>query len=111
MMKRTVTNVAATFFALLVLVATAQAAPPAATIITIPDLDCPSCAKKLAAKIRAVEGVAEVKADVEKKLLTVTPKANAALSPRLLWEAVEAGNKEPSKLEGPEGTFTAKPKT
>lgn len=91
--------------------AAAQAAPPAVTTITVPDLDCPSCAKKVAAKLQAIPGVAEVKADVGKRLIAVTPKANAAPSPRLMWEAVEAGGKEPSKLHGPGGTFTAKPKS
>jgi copper chaperone CopZ len=88
-----------------------SAADPAVTKITCPDLDCPSCAKKVVAKLQAIEGVAEVKADVETKVVTVTAKPNAKLSALALWEACEKGGQDVSKIEGPDGTVTAKPKT
>jgi copper chaperone CopZ len=88
-----------------------QAADPAVTKITVPDLDCPSCAKKVVAKLQAVEGVAEAKADVETKIITVTAKPKARLSALALWEACEKGGQDVSKIEGPDGTITAKPKT
>jgi copper chaperone CopZ len=87
-----------------------QAADPPVTKITCPDLDCPNCAKKLVAKLQAVEGVAEVKADVETKIVTVTAKPKAKLSALALWEACEKGGQDVSKIEGPDGTVTAKPK-
>ncbi|HVK14912.1 MAG TPA: heavy-metal-associated domain-containing protein [Gemmataceae bacterium] len=87
-----------------------SAADPAVTKITVPDLDCPSCAKKVVAKLQALDGVAEVKADVDSKIVTVTAKPKAKLSALSLWEAVEKGGKEVSKIEGPDGTVTAKPK-
>jgi Cu+-exporting ATPase len=88
----------------------ATAADPAPTVITISDLDCPSCAKKVAAKLAEVPGVAKVETDVEAQTATVIPQPKAAPSPKALWEAVEKAKKTPAKLAGPGGTFTAKPK-
>lgn len=84
-------------------------ADPVPTKLTVPGLDCASCAKKAGDKLYAVPGVGDVKVDIKSKLLIATPKRGAALSPRSLWEAVEKAGYEPSKLEGPGGTFTAKP--
>lgn len=86
-------------------------AGPVPTKMTVPGLDCMSCAKKAGDKLYAVPGVGEVKADVKAKLLIVTPKPGAAMSPRSLWEAVDKAGYAPSRLEGPDGTFTTKPKT
>ncbi len=55
--------------------------------------------------------MAAVQANVEAKTATVTRKPQTALSPRALWEAVEKAGKQPMKLEGPNGTFTAKPQS
>lgn len=88
----------------------ADAADPAATRVTVPGMDCAACAKKVGGKVAEVPGVGKVEYSVEARTLTVTPKAGATLSPKALWEAVEKGGKEPSKLEGPAGAFTAKPK-
>lgn len=49
-------------------------------------------------------------ASVEATTLTVTPKVQQALSPRRLWEGIEKAGDEPSRLKGPSGTFTRKPK-
>ena len=83
------------------------AAPPAQTTITISDLDCPSCAKKVAAKLSEVPGVEKVETDVDSQTAKVTAKAT--VSPKALWEAVEKAKKTPAKIEGPGGTFTKKP--
>lgn len=94
---------------LLLVAGWAVAAAPAVTIITIPDMDCAGCAKKVAAQLVKVGGVEKAVADVEAKTMTITPKKDTVLSPKALWEAVEKGAKTPSKLEGPSGTFTKKP--
>ncbi|MBA4189379.1 MAG: heavy metal transporter [Planctomycetaceae bacterium] len=86
-----------------------QAADPVPTKLTVPGMDCLSCAKKAGDKLYAVPGVADVKVDIKAKLLIVTPKQGAAMSPRSLWEAVAKAGYEPSKLEGPNGSFTTKP--
>ena len=103
-------SLAATAMAALFLSAAhARAADPPATTITVPEMDCAGCAKKLGGKLTAVPGVAKVEYDVETRIIRVTPKGGAGLSPRALWEAVEKGGKGPGKLEGPAGTFTTKP--
>lgn len=88
----------------------AMAADPAPTTITIPKMDCPSCAKKVAAKLSEVPGVAKVETDPENGIAKVTPQPKVVLSPKLLWEAVEKAKYQPTKLEGPGGAFAAKPK-
>ncbi|MCI0456219.1 MAG: heavy-metal-associated domain-containing protein [Gemmataceae bacterium] len=100
----------------LALLALAQAAPgqatdPNQTVITVPDMHCGGCAKQIATKLYEVPGVAEVKVSLEPKLMFVHPRAQSVLSPRQLWEAVEKAKKHPTKLQGPSGTFTARPQT
>jgi Cu+-exporting ATPase len=78
-------------------------------VITIDDLDCPSCAKRVEKAVAAVPGVATVKTDVDKQTATVTPQGDKTPSARALWEAVEKAGFMPVKLEGPGGTFKSKP--
>jgi copper chaperone CopZ len=87
----------------------AAATTPVATRITLPDMECESCAAKLVKKLTAVAGVAKVEADVKAQTLTVTPKGAETPSPKALWETCAAAGYDPSKLEGPGGTFTARP--
>lgn len=85
--------------------------PPPAYTITVPAMDCEGCAKKLVDKLAEMKGVAKAEAFVDTKIIKVTPKANATLSPKDLWELVEKVKKAPTKLETPTGTaYTAKPK-
>jgi len=86
-------------------------APPPSTAIVVPNMHCMGCAKKMAAELYKVPGVAQVFAKVETNTMTVRPKDGAAPSPRGLWEAVEKAGYQPSRLEGPSGTFTSKPKS
>jgi len=95
----------------LVLSQTHAGEPAKATVISIEDLDCPTCAKKVEKNLSEVKGVAEVKTDVKASNATVAAKAGAAPSPRALWEAVEKAGFKVNKLQGPGGTFTAKPST
>lgn len=108
---RTLTRpMSATVLAALFLIsAEVQATDPAPTTVTVPEMDCASCAKKVGGKVAEVPGVAKVEYDVQARTLKVTPKAGTTLSPKSLWEAVVKGGKDPSKLEGPAGTFTKKP--
>src|SRR5688572_5509464 len=71
------------------------------TTITVSDLHCAGCAKKVANALSKVAGVAKVESDVEAKTLKVIPKEKSTLSPKTLWEAVEKSDKTPAKLEGP----------
>lgn len=95
---------------LLSVTANVRAADPPPTTITVSNMHCGGCAKKIATQLTAVTGVAKAEPDVEAKTVKVTPKANVVLSPKTLWEAVEKADKTPTKLEGPNGTFTTKPK-
>jgi len=89
----------------------AVAAPPGTTVITVPDMDCPGCAKTVGTAVVAVPGVAQVVPNVDNRQLVVTARPNAAPSPRALWEAVEKAGFAPSKLDGPGGVVTAKPRS
>ena len=88
-----------------------MAAETAATTLTLQEMHCDGCGKKVGAKLAEIKGVAKVEYDVEQKIVVVTPKANVVLSPRALWQAVEKAGQTPVKLEGPSGTFTEKPKS
>lgn len=109
MMKTELRWLLALAVGLLVGGSSAFAADPAPTTITVPGMHCGGCAKKIAAKLTAVAGVAKAEADVEAKTIKVTPKVNVAVSPKALWEAVEKAEQTPSKLDGPNGVFTKKP--
>ncbi len=108
-MRKTRSGVAAAALAVLALAQAVVAADPAPTTIAVPGMHCPSCAKKVVARLSEVPGVATVRANVPAATLTVGPKAGQAPSPRALWEAVERAGYKPTKLEGAAGTFTAKP--
>ncbi len=98
--------------ALLVIVGNAvQAASPDMTRITVEKMHCGGCARQMAEQLYKVPGVAKVETNVEAKMMFITPKPEVVLSPRMLWEAVEKADKNPMKLEGPSGTFTAKPQS
>ena len=87
------------------------AAEKTPTSITIDGMHCPSCAKKIAAKLKVVAGVDSVKADVNAAQMQVTAAPGKEPSPKALWEAVETAGYKAVKLEGPSGTFTTKPKS
>jgi copper chaperone CopZ len=79
------------------------------TVITIEDLDCPSCAKHVEKAVAKVKGVDSVKTDVEKQTATVLPQDGKTISAKALWEAIEQAGFKPTKLEGPSGKYTSKP--
>ncbi|MBX9578810.1 MAG: heavy-metal-associated domain-containing protein [Gemmataceae bacterium] len=83
--------------------------PPPASTLTVPEMDCAGCAKKLGEKLAKVPGAAKVEYDVKGRTLKVTHKVNETPSPKALWEAVEKEDKAPSKLQVPGGTYTKKP--
>lgn len=82
--------VAAFVLTTLVGVQAASAAETRATSIAIDGMHCAGCAKKVATRLRAVAGVADAQVNVETETAAVTPKDKTVLSPRSLWEAIEA---------------------
>ena len=85
------------------------AAEPA-TRIDVKGMHCVMCGKKISTKVQSLPGVAAAVIDVKAGTLTVTGKTGAAISPKTLWETVEAAGYKPTKLVGPAGNFDAKPK-
>lgn len=90
---------------------TAHAADPPPTTISVQGMHCAGCAAKVAGNLQAVVGVQKAEVDAEKAAAVVTAKSSVAPSPRALWEAVEKAGYKPTKLVGPAGTFTSKPKS
>lgn len=107
MRNRTPLHVALTTLATLTLGGLAEAANP--TTITVPDMHCMMCVKKIVAQMQAVPGVANVQTNMPAAAVTVVAKDQPVPSPKALWEAVEKAGFKPTRLEGPNGTFTAKP--
>ena len=89
----------------------APAADPPVTTISVQGMHCQGCASKVASNLQAVKGVNKAEVDAAKAVAVVIAKENATLSPKALWEAVEKAGYTPTKLVGPAGTFTKKPKT
>src|SRR5262245_62144103 len=79
------------------------------TIIAVDGMDCPSCAKKVVTRLNKVPGVAKVVADTDASKLSVSAQDKASPSPRAMWEAVELAGFKPLRIDGPGGSFTAKP--
>ena len=106
-------SMALTALAALVIQAGLQAQTPAPvySVITIDDMHCPNCAKKIAAKLKDVPAVGEVRMDVPTSNAFVIHQAGKAPSPRVLWEAVEKAGYRPTRFQGPSGTFTSKPQS
>ena len=88
---------------------TASGAPPTYTTMVVTDMHCSACAKKIAAKLYALPGVHEVRADIKKNMAYVVPKQRKQVSPRAMWQAVEAAGFKMVRLSGPAGTFTKTP--
>lgn len=89
-------------------VAVSAAEPSPSTVITMGEM-CGGCVKQITAKLQPMPGIAQVRCDMNTKSVTVVPQPGQTLSPRVLWESMEAIGKTPKKLAGPSGTFTAKP--
>jgi copper chaperone CopZ len=94
---------------LLVVVSAQAASPVPYTTIHVHNMHCADCAKQIARKLYAVPGVVEVRADVAKNIAYVVPQKDKALSARSLWTAVESAGFQVARLEGPQGTFNARP--
>jgi Cu+-exporting ATPase len=86
------------------------AQPITYTTIHVHDMHCDECAKKIARRLYAVPGVLEVRADVPNNIAYVVPQRDKTLPPRTLWESVEAAGFQVARLDGPQGSFTTKPR-
>ena len=88
-----------------------QAASPVTyTTIHVHDMHCADCAKQIARKLYALPGVVEVRADVNKNIAYVVPQKDKSLAPKAMWEAVESAGFKVARLEGPQGSYSTKPR-
>ncbi|MBL8827013.1 MAG: cation transporter [Planctomycetaceae bacterium] len=72
---------------------------------------CGGCVKKMQGVLAKVPGIARVEGNAAEKTMTIVPASNTTLSPKAIWEAIEAAGKKPAKLVGPAGEFATKPKS
>jgi copper chaperone CopZ len=84
--------------------------PVTFTTVRVENMHCDACAKKIARRLYALPGVIQVRADVAKNTAYVLPQKDKTLSPRAVWESVEAAGFKVARLDTPEGAFTAKPR-
>lgn len=87
----------------------ALATPPEVTTVIAVKKLCPTCGKKILQKLQQVPTVEAASMNVEQRIIHVQCRAGSFVSPKLLWETVERGGEQPIRLQGPSGTFTAKP--
>lgn len=89
----------------------ARAADVVPTFIKVEDMECKGCAKRVTTQLATIPGIAKIEPDVKSRFVKVTPKPQTVLSPKALWEAIEQVGKTPILLQGPSGTFNAKPQS
>lgn len=81
------------------------------TVITVGDLHCKTCAKRIAGKLYTVKGVVKVRTDVKADVAIVTPQKKKKLSVKDLWVAAQKSGFQPVLLEGPAGKYEPDPKS
>lgn len=86
------------------------AGEPQTFTINVQGMHCAGCASKVSTNLQGIQGVQKATVDAAKAVAVVTSKSDANPSPKALWEAVEKSGYKPTKLVGPTGTFTSKPK-
>lgn len=94
-------------------VTSAQTPPPSQkfTKVVLTELDCMGCAKKIAGKVTKVPGVESMRVDLDARTVFAMHKPGMTPSPKALWEAIEAADHQPEKMETPTDKHTAKPKS
>lgn len=81
------------------------------TVISVGDMHCKHCAKRIASKLYTVKGVVKVRTDVQADVAIVTPQKKKQLNTKSLWSASQKAGFQPVLLEGPAGKFEPDPKT
>lgn len=110
MNRRTACSVLAAGFASATLISPVWAADPKPISISVKDMHCAQCAKKISDRLQTVSGVKSVKIDIKAGKATVTAQSAKAPSPKAMWEAVEHAGFKPTRIETASATFNAKPK-
>jgi copper chaperone CopZ len=92
----------------------AQAPKPAAAVytkVTLTELHCMGCAKKIASKVTKVKGVQEMRVDLDARTLFIVHKTGLTPSPKELWVAIEETEHKPEVMETPTAKHKAKPQS
>lgn len=71
---------------------------PGRVEITVKDLHCATCAKKVARKLYAVKGVRKVSSSLKHDLVVVSLPANQAVPAATIWSAVVSSGIPPVEL-------------
>lgn len=79
--------------------------------ITIDDMHCAGCAKKISSRLFKLKGVVKVRTDLKANLAVITPQAKKQVDTKAAWEAIQKAGFQPTKLVGPQGTYVAHEKT
>lgn len=102
---------AAAVLGMLATFAQAQQQAQTWTRVTLEDIHCAGCVKKMNAKVTAVPGVAEMRVDMKAKTIWAIHKQGMTPSPRALWEALEEADQKPTKMDAPAGSYASKPRS
>lgn len=76
------------------------------TAVYVADMHCAGCAKKIAARLYKVKGVAGVRTQLDADLAIVTP-GKKGVDPEAIWSAMTLAGYPPTKLVSPLGIFVA----
>ncbi|MEM6470629.1 MAG: heavy-metal-associated domain-containing protein [Planctomycetota bacterium] len=79
------------------------------TTVTVGHM-CSGCVKTITTRFKREKSVNKIECDIDAKTVTLTPAKDVKLSSLAVWEIFEKIRKKPTKLVGPDGTFTSKPK-
>lgn len=81
------------------------------TRVILTELHCMGCAKKIAGKVAKVQGVHEMRVDLNAKTVFVMHKSGMTPSPKEVWVAIEEADHTPQVMETPTAKHTAKPQS
>lgn len=93
------------FLSLIVVASFASAAtpapkplPPGVVQVSVENLHCATCAKKVARKLYALQGVKKVSTSLKQNLVTVYLPANKEAPITKLWNAIASADQKPVEL-------------
>lgn len=89
----------------------AQTPAVAYTAVVLDDIHCMGCARKIAKHVHTVPGVFEMRVDLKTKMIWAMHRQGMTPSPGALWDAIEAADHLPKKMQTPTAIYTSKPQS
>lgn len=89
--------------------ASSQERQTAEVVVTIPNMHCEGCAKKIRGKLYVLPHVAKVTTILSRNEARLEPVQGKQLSGADIWATLEKAKFPPSKLVGPDGEFDKQP--